>query len=610
MDTRQIARQATLAVLVAALIISPAVAVSGTLLEDYEGSNPQSDWGKGECTIVTSPVKEGEQACKYDTSGTYLQSYLEFSTVKPSEASMYVYFEQFSSDSEWMPSFKFGDSDAGGFSLQVDDAGKLGYYDGSLHFYGTLPKNEWVKFHITNIDYGGNSGTVTAYNSSGGEITSFTANTNGGMAHLDRVDHNAKWSTYSVDYIGYGGNVITSTVSGNVTNTNGAGLESADVSTNTSVSTTTASDGSWSMDLGDGTYEITASKSGYEPDTKTVSVSGATSGVDFALSGRLSGTITGVDGEPIDGAVVSTGTNVSTTTDSSGQYDLGLTDGDYTLTVETDNYGDKTVDVTVNGSTTKDVAFARELGFRLDDRSGSFADDPTLNLERPDGTVSGAGFNHNNVSYHSVVNGRTYDLRVISDDASNPAVYTYEGYTVLSSTDEALITVPELNNSTVDDEELSLDERLDLRFSELEDELGGTGTAISMRSPEPVEEVDYTIVDGDGDPIYNGSESFDEPTTQWEGRISDDVSGSVSDDAELEYEGVYGDGTEFNGTSVLSGTLDSTGSTSGPIGPTGSSSGGPSTATTVGGIALLAGGAVVAYRRFGDGGPPSFIPGA
>jgi len=78
--------------------------------------------------------------------------------------------------------------------------------------------------------------------------------------------------------------IPTYTVSGTVTDSQGSALEGATVTVEeTGQSATTASDGTYSIsDVDEGTYDITASKSGYSSQTKTVTVESDTT-VDFVL---------------------------------------------------------------------------------------------------------------------------------------------------------------------------------------------------------------------------------------------------------------------------------------------------------------------------------------
>jgi PKD repeat protein len=79
-------------------------------------------------------------------------------------------------------------------------------------------------------------------------------------------------------------NATTYAVSGNVTAPNGTGISNATVSEGTGASATTNANGSYTLPLAPGTYNLTASAAGYANLSQTVNVTTAPlTGVDFAL---------------------------------------------------------------------------------------------------------------------------------------------------------------------------------------------------------------------------------------------------------------------------------------------------------------------------------------
>jgi thermitase len=107
-------------------------------------------------------------------------------------------------------------------------------------------------------------------------------------------------------------------------------------------------------DVPPGTYQVVASKEGYESSSLTIDVlSGNTAVADFSLnpiivSGSITGSVTDAqDGSPIVGAAVSDGTKTATT-DASGEYTIaGVPPGDYEVTASKEGYESSTSSVTV-----------------------------------------------------------------------------------------------------------------------------------------------------------------------------------------------------------------------------------------------------------------------
>jgi len=107
-------------------------------------------------------------------------------------------------------------------------------------------------------------------------------------------------------------------------------------------------------DVPPGTYQVVASKEGYESSSLTIDVlSGNTAVADFSLNpiivpGSITGSVTDAqDGLPIVGAAVSDGTRTATT-DASGEYTIaGVPPGDYEVTASKEGYKSSTSSVTV-----------------------------------------------------------------------------------------------------------------------------------------------------------------------------------------------------------------------------------------------------------------------
>ncbi len=146
-------------------------------------------------------------------------------------------------------------------------------------------------------------------------------------------------------------------ISGYVLDNNGNAVEGATVQTDTGGDqTSSAADGSYTLeDVDPGTYDVTASKSGYVSDTEedVTVVEFETTTADFELSptpGSISGTVTDQCEDPVSGATVETDTGgYNTTTAQDGTYTLSsVAPGTYDVTVSKDDYVSTTeTDVTV-----------------------------------------------------------------------------------------------------------------------------------------------------------------------------------------------------------------------------------------------------------------------
>ena len=132
-------------------------------------------------------------------------------------------------------------------------------------------------------------------------------------------------------------------VSGRVSNSSGGALAGASVTatgTGPSGTVVTAPNGSFSLDLANGSYALTATEKGYAGRTENVTVAGAgVGGVDFvlppnafALDGLVNSSGTG---SPIAGATVwanDTAGTARTTTAATGSYSFLLANGSYDVT--------------------------------------------------------------------------------------------------------------------------------------------------------------------------------------------------------------------------------------------------------------------------------------
>jgi phosphatidylinositol-3-phosphatase len=157
------------------------------------------------------------------------------------------------------------------------------------------------------------------------------------------------------------------TITGRVTNiTTGGAVSGATVSFSGG-STTADSSGNYTFtNVTPGTYNVTATHTGYFPVTKAATVaSGAAVTVNFALAtgGKIAGTVTNASGAAIAGASVtvkggSISTTVNLTTNSSGGYNSNwIPVGSYTVTVTASGHAAQSKTATANTGATTTLNF-------------------------------------------------------------------------------------------------------------------------------------------------------------------------------------------------------------------------------------------------------------
>jgi len=146
---------------------------------------------------------------------------------------------------------------------------------------------------------------------------------------------------------------VPGAITGAVTSAkDGSPIAGATVTDGTRAATTDATGTYTIANVPPGTYQVTASKSGYYSSGLTVTVvSGGNAVVNFSL-GQIPGSITGSvtdakDGSPIAGAIVSDGTR-TTTTDVTGKYSIAtVPPGSYQVTASKSGYYSSSLTVTV-----------------------------------------------------------------------------------------------------------------------------------------------------------------------------------------------------------------------------------------------------------------------
>jgi thermitase len=169
--------------------------------------------------------------------------------------------------------------------------------------------------------------------------------------------------------------IVPGSITGSVTDAeDGAPIFGATVSDGIRTTTTDATGEYTIADVPPGTYEVTASKAGYENSTSTVTVvSGGTAVKSFSLDevilpGSITGSVTDVEGgSPIVGAMVTDGTRTATT-DGSGEYTIAdVPPGTYEVTASKEGYESITSSVTVASGATLEMNFSLNQKSPADD---------------------------------------------------------------------------------------------------------------------------------------------------------------------------------------------------------------------------------------------------
>lgn len=137
---------------------------------------------------------------------------------------------------------------------------------------------------------------------------------------------------------------------------------------------TNPADGSYEMTHAAGEFTLQASTYGYRSETQSVTIEAdQTSTANFTLEeipqGNVTGTVTNeVTGEPVEGAtvfVLEDAVVEPVETNASGEYELEVYEGDYTLKVVAPYYYSKEMSVSVEGGevTTADVSLEPFIGY-------------------------------------------------------------------------------------------------------------------------------------------------------------------------------------------------------------------------------------------------------
>ncbi len=256
--------------------------------------------------------------------------------------------------------------------------------------------------------------------------------------------------------------LVPGTISGTVKDASNNGIVGATVTTSPgNYSATTGSGGAYTINnVPQGTYDVTASKSGYLSDTQTgkTVTSGQTTTVNFTLysnRGKISGTVKDECGDVIGGATVSTNTGGYTTTSlEDGTYLLDdVVAGTYSVTASKSGFNSATnnnVSVTAGNTTVSNFALQAitqqeklvngsfDAGF-FTFWGGSMANDWGATWRStPDGTTwgsynAGGGYGYAQSVYVNNQNSEAGILQVVTGltPGSN---YTFSAYAYQTST--------------------------------------------------------------------------------------------------------------------------------------------------------------------------------
>lgn len=282
---------------------SPALAGTSQILDDFENQD-FAGWDRVDSLQITGSAIKGDYAAYHPGGGGH--NHITFSDGTTTSMTLWVKAPSGSN-------FNFYLRDGGGTQI-------------AQLSYSEIVGEGWVRYEITNIDYGSNNYDITVTDTQGNTVYS---NTNEGfdngasdIAELNFGGGTSAIDEFYLDEILLNGFSRTTTVSGTVTNTAGEPVSGATISTNVSGTTaTTASDGTYSIDLKQTTHELSFSKSGYLDDSESVTVgSSSISGVSATLGYPLIGQMVDQSGNSIANATVTVyGATEPTVPDSIGQ---------------------------------------------------------------------------------------------------------------------------------------------------------------------------------------------------------------------------------------------------------------------------------------------------
>ncbi|WP_254841124.1 PQQ-binding-like beta-propeller repeat protein [Natronomonas marina] len=305
--------------------------------------------------------------------------------------------------------------------------------------------------------------------------------------------------------------------------------------------------------------------------SKAGSLTAVSGGGDISAKFKLSGQVNDSSSNAIEDASVdvvdasSGDTKASTTTDSTGYYEVSVLSGTYDVTASKSS-DSKTETVTVSSATTLDFClgcggssgYTQE--FHLNDYADTF-DDATLSVSEEVNdddqsgyiapkdtedwnTVAETSFNHNdNAFVDSLEDGALYRLKVTDADSE----YTEVGWEADPDRGPYNITVGEAGSSPTPTENGTNDSGGELEVVECGP--NNEKLCIKYRGDE-VDRINANVTDGDGNPVYKINRSFDRNKSYIRWVVNKTLGNNSTDpgDYEIDFNGTYGNGSWWNGS--------------------------------------------------------------
>ena len=332
---------------IAPLLSNPAFQQDGLLViwwDEGNASDTANGGGKVAVTLVGPTIKPGYRSTTFYRHENVLRTIAEGLGLGFPGASIYV---------RSMGEFFGANTTPGSITGHVTDAATGLAISGATVSYsaGSATTDSSGAYTLANVAAGGYSVTAAA---SGYASQTNSATVTAGAATTLNFQLAAS-------------NTGPGTISGKVSNiSTGAALSGATVSYSGG-STTSDTSGNYTLsNVAPATYNVTASRSGYIAETKSVTVSAGTAATlnfPMATGGKVAGTVTNSSGAAISGAAVQiTGgavpTTVNVTTSSTGAYNSNwIPIGSYTVTVSKSGFTTQTQNANVTTGNTTTLNF-------------------------------------------------------------------------------------------------------------------------------------------------------------------------------------------------------------------------------------------------------------
>jgi thermitase len=249
--------------------------------------------------------------------------------------------------------------------------------------------------------------------------------------------------------------IVPGSITGSVTDAkDGSPIVGATVSDSIRTATTDAT-GKYTIDnVPPGTYQVVASKEGYQTSSLTVSVlQGAIAVANFSLSqiilpGSITGSVTNAkDGSPIVGAAVTDGTRTATT-DASGKYNIAdVPLGSYQVVASKEGYQSSSWTVSVLSGATAVANFSMSQSILPGSITGSVTDakggSPIVGVAVNDGTRTATTDATGKYTIANVPPG-TYQVTASKEgyETSSSTVSVLQGTTAVANFSLSQVIVP------------------------------------------------------------------------------------------------------------------------------------------------------------------------